>query len=395
MKNNNIYIIKWLAPWMIDELLAFSEITTFDVIFLRKQGKFYDDTISKLRSNNINIYTKPISSNNLFKKSVIIIKFLSSNLFKFGMNYNGVLGLKSIFWFLKLDMSMFSSETKIHTQFATQGAIVSLLIKRYFKNIPEYSFTFHAHDIYFKNKWFNLLVEGSYRSFSISDYNINYINENYQSSDKIKLSRLGVFRDPLKNDGSSNNDDGVLKLGLISWFVEKKGIIFLLEALVELKKRGINNVKLLLAGDGPLKDEFLNFIEKNNLEDTVNYIGSIKGQEKIDFFKKIDVFILPCIALKDDKDGIPVVLMEAIAASLPIISTNVSGIPEICFNDYNGLLIEQRNVKEIVDAIIFMIENKPKRDLYAKNSLVLSKDYDIVLNSKSKIRELNWQETTD
>ena len=388
---NNKYIIKRLAPWMIDELIAFSEIATFDVIFLRKQGKFYDDTIGTLKSNNINIYTKPFSLNNFFKKSVIIIKFLSSNLFKFGINYNGVLGLKSIFWFIKLDMSMFSADTKIHTQFATQGAIVSLLIKKYFKNIPEYSFTFHAHDIYFKNKWFNLLVEESYRSFSISDYNINYINENYQSSDKIELSRLGVFRKPLMTSGrSSNNDDEVLKLGLISWFVEKKGIIFLLKALVELKKRGVNNVEFILAGDGPLKEKYLNFIEKNGLGDTVNYIGKLKGEEKIDFFKNIDVFILPCVELNNDKDGIPVVIMEAIAASLPIISTNVSGIPEICFNDYNGLLIEQRSVKEIVGAITFMIKNKSKRQLYARNSLKLSESYDIVLNSEDKIQQLNW-----
>ena len=388
--NKNIYLIKKLAPWMIDELIAFSEITSFEIIFLRKQDGFYDDTINQLKENDIKIYTKPYALNNFFKKIIFIVKFVFSNLFKFTFDYNGVLGLKSVVWFLRLDLSMFSPETKIHTQFATQGALVSLLIKRYFKDMPQYSFTFHAYDIYFKNGWFNLLVDESYRSFSISDYNINYINENYQPSENIKLSRLGVFRDQLKSDRSVINEDGVLRLGLISWFIEKKGIIYLLEALVELKKNGVSNIEFILAGDGPLKKEYLNFIEKNDLGDTVNYVGTLKGQEKIDFFKKIDIFILPSIELKNDKDGIPVVLMEAIAASLPIISTDVSGIPEICYNDYNGILIEERNVTEIVKAINFMIENKAKRMLYGENSLKLSEQYDIVLNSKKKVKELEW-----
>lgn len=390
---DNKYIIKKLVPWMVDELIAFSEMTTFDVIFLRKQDDFYEETIEKLKSNNINIYTKPNAMNNILKKIFIAIKFLFSNLSKFRFDFNGVIGLKSIFWFLKLDLSKFSPNTKIHTQFATQGAVVSLLIKKYFNNEPEYSFTFHAHDIYFNNRWFNLLVNESYRSFSISEYNIKYVNEKYLFSDKIKLSRLGVFRDPLKKDKKVVNlHPEVMKIGVISWFVEKKGIQYLLEALLELKNRGVENIELILAGEGPLKNQFLSFIDENDLNDMVNYIGKIKGTEKQEFFQNIDVFILPCIALKIDKDGIPVVLMEATAASLPLISTNVSGIPEICFNDVNGILIEQRNVKEIVDAIIFMIENKDKRHFYAKNSLKISEEYDIMKNSSEKYKMMNWKQ---
>ncbi len=164
----------------------------------------------------------------------------------------------------------------------------------------------------------------------------------------------------------------------------------MLKALVELRNKGYKNIKLDLAGDGPLKDEYLNFVEKNNLKDIVNYMGTIKAEQKREFFQNLDVFVLPCIELKNDKDGIPVVLMEAIDASLPIISTDVSGVPEICFNDYNGILIEQKNTKELVSAITFMAENIDQRKLYGRNSFKLSEKYDIVLNSKNKIQDLGW-----
>ena len=387
--NNNKYIIKKLSPWMMDELLAFSEITTFDVIFLREQDVFYKDTIQQLKSKNVNVYIKPYSLNRSIKKLFVSLQFLFSNLFSFGFDYNGVIGLKSIVWFLRLDMSLFSENSKIHTQFATQAALISLLIKKYFNGKPEHSFTFHAHDIYFNNKWFKLMVDQSHKSFSISKYNINYINKNYSQSDKVKLARLGVFRD-LTDKVEKEDNSEVLSLGLISRLVEKKGISFLLQALLEIKKVAKYKVKLTIAGNGPLTDEILKFVKENNLADIVTYIGIIKGVQKQEFFNNLDVFILPSITLKNDMDGIPVVLMEAVAASLPIISTNVSGIPEICHDDYNGLLIEEKNVEAIIKAIDFMAENESKRKFYAKNSLLLSKEYDIVLNSKSKINELGW-----
>ena len=387
--NNNKYIIKKLSPWMMDELLAFSEITTFDVIFLREQDVFYKDTIQQLKSKNVNVYIKPYSLNRSIKKLFVSLQFLFSNLFSFGFDYNGVIGLKSIVWFLRLDMSLFSENSKIHTQFATQAALISLLIKKYFNGKPEHSFTFHAHDIYFNNKWFKLMVDQSHKSFSISEYNINYINKNYLQSDKVKLARLGVFRDLTDKIEKEDNSE-VLSLGLISRLVEKKGISYLLQALLDIKKMKKYKVKLTIAGNGPLTDEILEFVKENNLTDIVRYIGIIKGVQKQEFFNNLDVFILPSITLKNDMDGIPVVLMEAVAASLPIISTNVSGIPEICHDDYNGLLIEEKNVEAIIKAIDFMAENESKRKFYAKNSLLLSKEYDIVLNSKSKISELGW-----
>lgn len=388
MKEKYIYIIKNLAPWMLDELIAFSQTTFFDIVFLRPQKDFYADGLSQIKNNGVKIYIKPTSKNNFFKKLLLISRFFLSNISNFSFDYNGVIGLKSIYWFLRMDLSIFSSDSNIHAQFATQASIIALLIKIYFKNIPEYSFTFHAYDIYFSNKWFSLLVKNCNKAFSISQFNIDYVKRKYINSDNIILSRLGVFRDNNVKIKKNNKHES-FTLGLMSWFIDKKGIRYLLEAIKQLSDI---NIKLILAGDGPLKPDILTFIKVNNLNNKVKYIGKIKGEQKKNFLESLDTFILPAITIPNDMDGIPVVLMEAISYGLPIISTNVSGIPEICINDYNGLLIQEKNVSEIKETIKKLYNDKLLKENFSFNALELSNEYDIVKNSKQKLLMMNWNE---
>ena len=146
-----------------------------------------------------------------------------------------------------------------------------------------------------------------------------------------------------------------------------------------------------MAGDGPLNEEIQDFIEINNLSDTIKCLGRVKGNQKENFYNTIDTFILPSISIKNDQDGIPVVLMEAVAYGLPLISTNVSGIPEICINEYNGFLIEEKSVEAIFESIIKLNENTLKRKKFSENSILMSDNYDIQLNSKKKLLELEWK----
>lgn len=389
---NNKYIIKEITPWMMDELIVFSQIVNYDIIFLRKQRDFFKEDLDQLEKKGIHIYVKPYAMGNLFKKLRIVISFLLHNLGKFSPDYNGVIGFKSIMWFLKLDLSLFGPDSNMHAQFATQPTIISLLIKQYYKGSPSYSFTFHAYDIYFNNNWFSLLTKHCHRAYSISSFNIDYVTKKYGKSANLELARLGVFRDQIHRiEKPASDESKIFTFGLMTWFDKKKGIIFLLKAMLELKRRGYENIRLILAGDGSLKNEFLEFIDLNKLDDSVRYVGKIKREEKQDFFNSLDAFVLPSIALKNDQDGIPVVLMEAIAYSLPIISTDVSGIPEICRHQYNGHLVPERDVDALVNSIIYFYDHKEKRDEYARNSFVLSNEYDITLNSKKKMESLGWK----
>jgi glycosyltransferase involved in cell wall biosynthesis len=373
---------------MMDELLAFSHTVSYDIILLRAQKDFYSSEIEGLREKGIDVQIMPVSYSGFLRKIYVLIGFALSNLLRFRLNYNGVLGLKAMGWFLKLDLSNFSRESKIHSQFATQAALVSLLIKSYYGNAPKVSFTFHAHDIYFDNKWFNLLVNKSEKAFSISEFNIGYVSQKFQKSEKYELSRLGVFRSEKEKNREPHKP---MTLGLLSWFTEKKGIQYLLEAMAKLSEEGATDVKLILAGDGPMKESILDFIKTHQLEGIVEYIGVVKGDEKDAFFSRIDAFVLPSIKLENDMDGIPVVLMEAIAKGLPIISTDVSGIPEICIDEFNGFLVEEKNPGQLKEAIE-KLKNQPERyTLYSNNSFDLSKEYDIEINSTKKVHLLGWQ----
>lgn len=375
---------------MIDELLVFSEHTKFKVIFIRKPGEFYQERIQQLKQNGIEIIYSPFITSFNFKKLLFCIQFALRNFKGFASKYSFVVGLKSLWWFYRLDESYFNRPVSIHAQFATQPALVSLLLKKYFaSNQIRYYFTFHAYDIFFNNKWFVKLVNNSDKCFSISQYNIDYVIDKYKHLDKSKLeiARLGAFSNNTLNLPKTYSN--CFNIGFISWFLEKKGIIYLLEAM---KKVAVSNrnIKLTLAGDGPLRPQIEQFIAENNLSDTIFYVGKLNEEGKADFYSKMDALVLPAITLPNDKDGIPVVLMEAISYGLPIISTKVSGIPEICIDNFNGYLIPERDVESLVNAITRLYSSDETRKMFSENSLQLFDNYRIERNSLTKLEKLEW-----
>jgi glycosyltransferase involved in cell wall biosynthesis len=294
-----------------------------------------------------------------------------------------------MYWFFRLDKKQLQNIHGIHAQFASQAAIVAYFIKKRYK--IEYFFTFHAHDIYFKNRWFSDLLNNSTSGFSISEFNIRYVKNHYQklNPEKIKLSRLGVYLP--KNIPVRNFPKGKINIGFISNLEEKKGIPYLLEAFGKLHQKNPDKYTLTIAGDGDYMQMIKDFIKKNSVERNVHILGRIRDQKKIDFYQNTDVFVLPSIKTKDDMDGIPVVLMEAVAYGIPIVSTNISGIPEICKNEYNGFLIDEKNSKQIVLAVEKISSSEDLYVKFSRNSLHLAKEeYDLVKNSKQKMKIMNW-----
>ena len=377
---------------MMDELVVFAELTKFNIIFLRRQDVFYSDKIKILEDKGINVIY--LNTRNIFSVSrfrfcfIFIIRHLKCFLNLHSLIY----GLKSIGYFLMLDFKIFKEEKiEMHCQFATQSTIMGLMIKEYLKTNVSYSFTYHAYDIFVKNLWFTTLTTNAEKAFSISNFNIDYVIRNYKIKDKSKIHYLplGVFTPEIAPTRISFTDRNILRLGFLSYFVEMKGINYLLPAINKLKNSNIRFV-INIAGDGPLKEDMISFVEKNSLKEYVIFHGLIKNEDKDRFYRKLDLFILPSISKGIETDGLPVVLMEAVSYGLPIISTNVSGIPEICINNYNGYLIQQKSVEEIVNAITKFYNSPSKWQEFSHNSLEISNKYNIVDNSKYKLKMLGW-----
>ena len=200
----------------------------------------------------------------------------------------------------------------------------------------------------------------------IKEKSISLIGKSYYK--KISVIPMGVYTDIYKNKFRFNKK--ILFLGRLA---DKKGVKYLLEAVKLLD----NKVKILIAGDGPLKDELEDFVRKNNLRDKVKFLGYVTGKEKVDIIKKCGIFIMPSIITEyGDREGMPVSLLEAMAASKAIIVTNVGGISELIKNNYNGILIKQKSSNDIANAINKLTNNKNLAKRLALNARKSVLDYD-------------------
>lgn len=382
---NKIYLVKELTPWMMNELLAMSQYAKFRLVLLRNPSSIYQEDLSNLNNSDIDIIIKPFVAIPSLKKIIFTFSYLLKNMRKLSGVKNFVFTLKSFIWFLFLNDDIFCENSSIHSQFATQTSILAFLYKKYYKNI-DFTFTFHAYDIYYNNLWFKYLVEESKMAFTISDYSVNFVKEKYNLSDasKIVVSRLGTpYASREFHNRVKLND--FLVLGFMGMFVKEKNILFLLQVVNSIVKSGLN-LKLYLAGSGPMEEEINEYIKKNKLDDVVIRFGLIYGQMKIDFFNCLDVFVLTSTS-----EGLPVVLMEAISCSVPIIATDISGIPELCKNGHNGFLVEPNNAYSLATSIrLFYNMSELEFRKYKENAFHTSSEFDIINNSVIKLQKMNW-----
>lgn len=387
MAAKKIYLVKNLSPWMIDELLAFADQTSYSLLLLRAPDKKYHDQLTSLRNKGVEIIDQPYRFKLSLHKLLVAIQVILRYPGAFLAGYSAVVGWKSLAWYLRLNQKYVPLNASLHAQFATQAALIAMFLKLQHKTI-RYSFTFHAYDIYFNNRWFKPLVNHSEHAFSISDYNITYVGQKFKglSAHKLVVSRLGAFCP--QPSSTPLPADKAFTIGFLGRFVEKKGVSYLLSAMAILQREGVD-VDLVLAGDGPLLDSYRQQIQDDALG-RIKLIGSVQGSSKDAFFRNIDAFVMPSVRLPNDMDGIPVVLMEAVSYGLPVIGTDVSGMKEICINDVNGKLIPERDSLALASAIRGISSNKEEYAKFQGNASRVFEQYNIVTNSTGKLRILSW-----
>lgn len=169
---------------------------------------------------------------------------------------------------------------------------------------------------------------------------------------------------------SSNLNNTVLFLGEIC---ERKGCFNIPKIAFEIKKH-IPNIRFIIAGQGTLNNEnkFKLLINEYNLKENIQMVGWIRDQEKNDALSKSDVFLLPSY-----NEGMPMAILDAMGYSLPIVSTNVGGIPQIVINGVNGFVCDPSNYLEIANLIIKILTDDK---LYSQMS---KKSYDLAIEKYS------------
>ena len=154
-------------------------------------------------------------------------------------------------------------------------------------------------------------------------------------------------------------------MGTIANLYKNKGIEYLILAIAKISND--NRFNLVIIGDGPEKANLEKLIKKKNLENRIFMIGYVPNAYR--YLKAFNLFVLPSI-----KEGQPWVILEAMAASLPIVATNIAGIPEMIENEKSGLLVEPADSEALSLAIEKMLTHPSLSQECAKNAFKTIKE---------------------
>jgi len=274
--------------------------------------------------------------------------------------------LKSIAtWWITLGMTSDVNKLNIdhiHAHWATYPSTSALILS---KNTDRpFSFTSHAHDIFLEDHLLKEKITESKFSVTISDYNKNRLSSQLSIDLDSKMNVVHCAIDVNRHVFSTSNrsSNTILAVGRLDHI---KGFSVLIDACNEYKNMG-GEFECIIIGNGPLKEQLQKQINDYKLSDHIRLVG-VMPQEKIkEYLLNATLFVLPSVVTqKGDMDGIPVALMEAMAAGAPVISTNVSGIPELINNNINGLIVEPNNPHQLAAAISELLNNVDLRQKFS------------------------------
>ncbi|MFQ5561451.1 MAG: glycosyltransferase, partial [Nitrospinota bacterium] len=174
--------------------------------------------------------------------------------------------------------------------------------------------------------------------------------------EKIAIHHLGVDLNKFKRKNNKSEKRKKITLLTVGRLVEKKGQRYAIEAVANITKKGMQ-VEYLIAGDGPMKQELEALVRHLEMSGVVQFLGPVVQEEVIDLLQKADIFLAPSVTAKNgDQEGTPTVIMEAMAAGLPVISTYHSGIPEIILDADTGFLVKEKDVDALTEKLAYLIK---------------------------------------
>ena len=266
----------------------------------------------------------------------------------------------------------------IHCHFASHPAVAGLIVHR-LTGIP-FSFTAHGSDLHVERRFLNQKVREAAFVVTVSAYNKELIVRECgeEIREKIHVIHCGVDPEVFRQPTHRINQSAARVLCVAS-FEEVKGHEYLVEACRILRDRG-TQIACDLVGDGPLRRSVEGQIKKANLESVIRVHGARPRPEVVRMMSEVDIMVLPSVPTRSGKrEGIPVVLMEAMASELPVVSSELSGIPELVDNGYTGLLVPPRDIGALADALQKLLQNPALRSRMGR------------LGREKVVREFNLQ----
>ncbi len=236
----------------------------------------------------------------------------------------------------------------VHSHFISEPTGVAELTSRL--SGVSYSVSAHAKDIYLSQpSVLRRKLERAKFTVTCTCYNRNHL---HAIAPKAIVQRMYHGIDLERFDGASDALKAAPPLVLsVGRLVEKKGFATLIQACLALNLKGLS-FRCEIVGYGSEQKNLQDQIDSFGLGDVVVLIGKMTHAALIARYRQATLFVLPSqIAEDGDRDGIPNVLLEAMAMELPVVSTDVSGIPEVVQSGRNGLLVPPKNASALAEAI--------------------------------------------
>ena len=276
----------------------------------------------------------------------------------------------------------------VHAHFATHATTMAWIISSV--SDISFSFTVHGPDVFVHRLLLREKLRKARFVRCISTFNKAFLSGLYplETEGKLEVVRTGVNPDVYEEAARAAQVRRPRpQLLSISPLTPRTGFGFLIDACAQLMKEGIE-LDCAIVGDGPLRAEAQAWIARHGLADRVRLLGTLPQHEVARLMGETDIFVLPSIIATDGQmDGIPVSLMEAMAAGKPVVASALSGIPELVRHDVNGLLVDAAHPQRIAAAVRRLIEDPALRERFdAAAREVVRERFDVRKTSQSLIR---------
>jgi glycosyltransferase involved in cell wall biosynthesis len=238
----------------------------------------------------------------------------------------------------------------VHAHFANHPAVAAFTVHR-LTGIP-FSFTAHGSDLHVDRRMLPQKVEAASFVVAISRYNKTMIVDECLGlyADKVHVVHCGVDPDWF-GERMTSEDRSQFEIICVASFEPIKGHRYLIRACQQLRARGVN-FRCHLVGDGPQRKEIEQQVELAGLDEVVMFHGAKTRLEVAKMMARSDAAVLASAPTRSGKrEGIPVALMEAMSAGLPVIATRTGGIPELVDHERNGFLVPPADPETLADTL--------------------------------------------
>jgi len=277
--------------------------------------------------------------------------------------------------------------THLHAHFGSLATTVARLAA-HFADVP-YTFTAHAKDLFHASVQpadLRRKLRDAAVVITVSDFNVAFLHENYgPAAERVTRIYNGI---DLQMFGFQSPIERPPLIAGVGRLIEKKGFADLIAACAVLRERG-RRFGCQIIGSGPQEPALRDQIERSDLAAYVELLGPRPQGDVRALVQRAAVFAAPCVIGSDgNRDGLPTVLLEAMALGTPCVSTDVTGIPEVLHDERTGLLVPQHDAAALAAAIERLLDDVELRSTLARNARRLIEDeFDIARNT-ARIRDV-------